>query len=210
LNVLLEGERYSKVTVGVRKQMRTLVPKFTPLPVPAERDGWNPVPAGPAPDDIYLCLEAERQSFWNSARPYVSISSEQALLVARRLRAAGARRLAVITPLEAILQLGMGSAIRNSDEMALVDAGFERIVILRPTAEEEASAPRGVGASAAGLVLRSLGSIMMPKRLQPVRVRHAAEIVVNSLSGLEDGVHIIGAARLHELAGDPLEDRPKR
>jgi len=45
---------------------------------------------------------------------------------------------------------------------------------------------------------------MTPRSLQPIRRRQAAQIAVDSLSGLADGVHIIGAAQLREIAGDPM------
>jgi hypothetical protein len=183
--------------------MRTVVPKL--LPLEAANGGWDPAKVlGRAPDDLFLCLEPKPESFWKLPKPYVEISSAEAIALARRLRAAGTRRVAVVTPLEAILQLGMGSTIRNAEEMALVEAGFERLVILRPTADDVAAPNQGIGASVAGLVLRSLGSIMMPKRLQPVRVRNAAEVTVRALAEFADGVHVIGAARLHEIVGDPL------
>jgi hypothetical protein len=45
---------------------------------------------------------------------------------------------------------------------------------------------------------------MSPKHLQPVRLRRAAQAAVDTLATMDDGVQIVGAARLRELVGDPL------
>ena len=112
------------------------------------------------------------------------------------MRAAGARRIAVLTPLEALLQLGMASAIRNADELAFANAGYDRVLILRPVADGEASRSSGV--------VRVLASYMTPRSLQPIRRRQAAQAAVDSLASLGNGVHVIGAEQLRERVGDPL------
>lgn len=208
LNVLLESPAYAGVRVGVRKEMRSHVPKLDPVVVPADRAGWDPC-AGMArvPEDLYLCIEPPAKSYWKLAKPYVALTSAEAAAIACRLRAKGARRIAVITPLEAILQMGMAPAITGADEMAIVQAGFERMLVLRPS-DERRDAPSSGMEKVGSLVTGALGSYMMPKELQPVRARRAAEIAVQSLAAMEDGVLVMGASILRELAGDPLARKP--
>ena len=166
-----------------------------------------PAALGWVPDDLYLCIEPETQSFWKSTRPYVAVTSESAVAIAAQMRAAGVRRVAVVTPLEALLQLGMTPAIRNVDELAIVNAGYQRVLILRPVADAEASRSSGLLEAIGGGVVRILASYMSPRSLQPVRRRQAAQATVESLSTLADGVHVIGAAQLRELVGDPMEGK---
>lgn len=196
LNVLLESPRYFRVAVGIRKPMRVLVPKLETVLMPAA-PGW-------VPDDVYLCIEPDKPSFWKSAKPYVALSSESAVAIAAAMRAGGARRVAVLTPLDALLQLGVAPAIRNADELAIVNAGYQCVVILRPVADGEASSSSGLLQAIGGGVVRVLASYMAPRSMQPVRRRQAAQATVDSLFSLADGVHIIGAAQLRELVGDPL------
>jgi hypothetical protein len=205
LNVLLESPRYSRVCVGVRKDMRAHVPKLESVTVPMAHAGWNPC-AGmrAAPEDFFLCIEPEARSFWKIAKPYVAVSSEWAVPLARSMRAAGARRLAVITPLEAILQMGMASTIRDTDELAILEAGFERMLVLRPATEDRRRTADGFFGKVGGVVTRTLGSYMTPQSLQPVRARRAAQVAVETLATMGDGVQVLGAARLRELVGDPL------
>jgi hypothetical protein len=205
LNAVLESPHYAGVAVGVRRTMRTVTSRLKPLVLPDDRAAWDPAAAlGRAPDDVFICLEAPRVSYWKVATPYVAVKSEEMVAFAQRMRAAGTSRIAVLTPMEAHEHLGAGSFIRSVDEIALIEAGFSRVVILRPSVEECAAATGGLGESVANLVLRTLRSVMTPKHLEPVRTLRAARITVDALARLDDGVHVIGAARLRELAGDPL------
>jgi len=196
LNVLLESTLYARVAVGVRTPMRVAVPKLETVMAPA-------VPTW-APDDVYLCIEPEAVSFWKTKTPYVALTGESAAAVAAALRAGGASRVAVVTPLEALLQLAMAPTIRDVDELAIVNAGYQRVLILRPVADGAASRSSGMLQAIGSGVVHALASYMTPRSLQPIRRRQAARITVESLSRLADGVHVIGAAQLRELGGDPL------
>jgi len=206
LNVLLESPLYGSVCVAVRKTMSSHVAKLESVVVPAARADWDPC-AGMKrmPDDFYLCIEPEAKSFWRIAKPYVAVSSEWAVPLARRMRAGGARRIAVITPLEALLQMGIAPSIRDSDELEILNAGYERMLVLRPVAEGRSGSAPGFFDRVGGVVTGTLGSYMTPKELQPVRVRRAAQVTVETLATMGDGVQVMGAARLRELVGDPMD-----
>ncbi len=210
LNVLLESPLYSAVHVGVRKDMRSHVPRLHPMVVPGDLAAWDPC-AGMkrTPEDLYLCIEPEAKSFWKIPKPYVAITSAQAAALARRMRAGGAVRVAVITPLEAILQLGAAPAIRDTDELAILEAGFARLLVLRPVADGRGAAAPGFFGRVGGLVTRTLGSYMTPKSLQPVRVRRAAQATVDTLASMDDGTRVMGAEQLRELVGDPMEGKTR-
>lgn len=209
LNVLLESPQYGRVAVGVRKAMRSHVEKLEPLHVPQDHASWNPAEQLKwVPEDLFLCIEPEVKSFWKIGKPYMPVTSAWAAGIALRMRAAGARRIVVITPLEALLQMGMPSAIHSEDEMAIVDAGYERVLVMRPSEDSRREAEEGFLPAVGGVVTRTLASYMTPKSLQPVRVRRAAQVAVETLGTMADGIQVIGAARLRELIGDPME--PKR
>jgi len=205
LNAVLENPSYAQIAVGVRRSMRTASSRLKPVVLPPAHAAWEPAAAlGRAPDDLFICLEAPRVSYWKVATPYLALSSEEMVAFSRRMQAAGTRRIAVLTPMEVHEHLGTGSSIRNVDEIALVEAGFTRVVIVRPSVDEVAATAESFGQAVADVLLRTLRSVMAPRRLQPIRKLRAARIAVHALASLGDGVHIIGAARLRELAGEPL------
>lgn len=198
LNVLLENPIYDRIRVAVEKPMQVTLARL-------ETVAWGPEGSPPAPlDDLYLCLEPRHRSYWKTTKPYVELASEQAVAVARAARACGATRALVLTPLEALEQMGGTPLIRSSDEIELVAAGFERLVLLRPSSEGQAAQVDGAMAKVGAGVVRAMTSYMTPKGLQPVRVRRAAQVAMESLAQLADGVHVIGAERLRELTGEPL------
>lgn len=205
LDALLESPRYVRVAVAVRKPMRSHIWKLEPVAVPPTREGWDPAKALTVPvDDLFLCIEPERASFWKVATPYVALTSREAVAIARAMRAAGARRVALLTPMEALHQMGMMAAIRDVDELAIHQCGFERMLVLRPSEEAPAGAPAGFFGAIGALVTRTLASYMTPRRQQPVRARQAAQAAVEALATMEDGLQVIDAARLRELVGDPM------
>ncbi len=209
LNVLLESPAYARVAVGVGKPMRSHVAKLEPLLVPkgAPAD-WKPAAQLRwVPEDLFLCIEPAARSFWKIDKPYVAISSGQAAQIALSLRAAGSRRVAIITPLEAILQIGTAPAIQSQDEMSIVSAGFERVLVLRPSEDGRSEEGGGFFPAVGRAVTGTLGSYLTPKSVQPVRVRRAAELAVQTLATMTEGVQVIGAARLRELVGDPMESK---
>jgi hypothetical protein len=203
LNTLLESLHYRSVTVAVRRRMQVHLPKLETTVVPDDQ-AWEPAAGKRAPDDAFLCIETPVKSFWKTEKPYLQLSSERAAGLAARLRAAGTRRVAVITPLEAVLQMGAVPLIRDTDELSIVNAGFERVLVLRPVQEAGRETGQGFFGTVGSVVVRTLGSYMSPKDLQPVRLRRAAQAAVDTLATMDDGVQIVGAARLRELVGDPL------
>jgi hypothetical protein len=204
LNTLLESLYYRSVTVAVRRRMQVHLPKLETTVVQDDQQVWEPAAGKRAPDDAFLCIETPVKSFWKTEKPYLQLSSARAASLAARLRAAGTRRVAVITPLEALLQMGSVPVIRDTDELSIVNAGFERVLVLRPVQEAGREAGQGFFGTVGSVVVRTLGSYMSPKDLQPVRLRRAAQAAVDTLATMDDGVQIVGAARLRELVGDPL------
>lgn len=101
--------------------------------------------------------------------------------------------------------MGAAPALRNVDEVALIAVGFERLVLVRPTRESVQAAASGILERLGAGVVRTLGSYMTPRTLRPIRVRRAAIAAIAALAAAEEGIEVIGAERLRELAGEPVE-----
>ena len=107
------------------------------------------------------------------------------------------RRLVVVSPLSALLQMNAAShTVSSEQELALVQMKFETLVIVRPTQAELAEAA-GPWLSR---TVRSLGrmvlEIMLPAHVQALRPRTAAQAILTVVSRLPTGVHVIGAREL--------------
>ena len=206
LNVVLESPAYDQVGVAIGRPMHVTLPRLRPVPRPASGSPWTPAQVlGRPVDDVFFCIEPHTVSFWKAQRPYVPLDSAEVVRVARELRGQGARRALLVTPLEALEQMGAAPALRNVDEVALIAVGFERLVLVRPTRESVQAAASGILERLGAAVVRTLGSYMTPRTLRPIRVRRAAIAAIAALAAAEEGIEVIGAERLRELAGEPVE-----
>jgi hypothetical protein len=106
----------------------------------------------------------------------------------------------VVSPLAALLQMSAATrAASSADEIALVEMGFEQLVIVRPTAadvdEAGASLPRRLVRSAA----RAVADIMLPQYARALSARSAARAIVEAVAAAPRGVTILGARELMNL-----------
>lgn len=196
---LLASPDYSRIHVGVDRDMPSTSSRFAALPLDSHQ-------AWPAARDAFLC-ETPPEAPVRPDQSIRPLSPAQMLEAARAARAAGVSRLVLVAPLAAVLQLsGAVRTLGQTDEIDLVRLGFETLIIIRPTEQEsEASAGswfRGLVRSAGRAVLH----IMLPPSIQPLRAESAAGAILVAASRLGPGIHILGAK---DLAGILAETQPQ-
>jgi hypothetical protein len=202
INCLLETPFYDSVHVAVEAPLRSMLPRLRPWQVVAA--AFNDLtPASdvalPRADDVYCCIGGTR-TYFHRDRAYLPLTMEQVPALARIAARNGARRFILLAPLSAYLQLSMptGTAM-HVREVDLVGLGFETLIVVRPTADYTA----GQGNPLERLIAwgaKAVMEIIIPQRLQPLRARHIAQAAINAVTDLGPGVHILGAARIAELA----------
>jgi hypothetical protein len=134
LSLLVGSGQYRQVHVGVTQPIGSATARFAP---------WVVGQGTPLVDDAWICLTGA-ETFVPKASPVRRFAADELLAAARLARDAGARRLAVVAPLAALLQMGASAShIGSADEMELTRFGFERLVIVRPTAAGAAGAQHG-------------------------------------------------------------------
>ena len=110
----------------------------------------------------------------------------------------GVTRFVVIAPLGALLQMNRaGSAFDAHTEVALRELGFERLVIVRPTAADIAR-QRGVGGMVRS-VGRTLADIMLPGYTRALSAQTAARALLEAVRLAPPGVTIVGARELRAI-----------
>ena len=136
------------------------------------------------------------ETFVPSASPIVRIGTDGLLEAARTAQACGARRLVVVSPLAALLQMNAGThAAGSADEIALMQMNFEQLVIVRPTAadaEPAGSLPQRLVRSAA----RALADIMLPAYARALSAPLAARAIVEAVAQAPAGLSVLGAREL--------------
>ncbi len=185
---LVGGTDYRVVHVGVSHPIGSTSARFRPWVV-----GVGVVVA----DDGFLCV-ADTETFVPAGSPIRVYSESQILGAAQLAKQCGVTRFVVIAPLGALLQMNRAaSGFDPHTEVALRELGFERLVIVRPTAADIARS-RGVG----GLVRsvgRTLADIMLPGYTRALSAQTAARALLEAVRQAPLGVTIVGARELRTI-----------
>lgn len=190
LSLLVGSGQYRQVHVGVTQPIGSASARFAP---------WVVGQGTPLVDDAWLCLTGA-ETFVPKASPVRRFAADELLAAARVARDAGARRLAVVAPLAALLQMGAGAShIGSADELELTRLGFERLVIVRPTATDAQVQGPHLLARLVRSMGRTLGQIMLPRHAQQLSPRLAALAIWQAAGTAGDGLSVLGARELLAL-----------
>lgn len=202
LAALVASPDYRLVHVGLKRMIASATAKYRP---------WLIGSAVIAADDAYICLTGP-DTFVPSASPVAAFDPAHLVDAARIAHDAGARRLAVISPLSALLQMNAAShTISSEQELALVQMKFETLVIVRPTQAEIAEAGGPWLGRAVHAASRMVLDIMLPAQVQALRPRTAALAILTAVGRLPAGVHVIGARELLAIVEETMPgSAPKR
>ena len=202
LAALVAAPRVRLVHVGLEQPIVSAMAKYRPWVI-----GGSIIAA----DDAYVCLTGP-ETFASRASPVRRFNADTLLEAARIAQGAGARRLVIVSPLSALLQMNAAShTVSTEQEFELVQMGFETLIIVRPTAAELAdSAGPWIGRA-----VRSLGrmalEIMLPAQVQALQPRTAAIAILAAVAPLHGGVHVIGARELLAIVEETIPAlAPKR
>jgi hypothetical protein len=193
LAALVASPRYRLVHVQVRQPMASAARKFRP---------WVAGSSIIAVDDAFLCL-GDAALPHPEHSPLVPYAAAQIVAAAELARDAGARRLVVVAPLGALLQLNAATQIVSSEqELALVDMHFETLLIVRPTRDDTAGGTGSWLQRTVGAMGRAVLEIMLPAQVQALQPRTAAAAILTALERSPPGVGVIGARQLAALVAE--------
>lgn len=187
---LLASDGYRQVVVGVTQSLGSATARFSP---------WVVGQGLPVVDEAWICLTGE-ETFVPSASPIHRVDDAGLLEAARTAQACGARRLVVVSPLAALLQMnGATQAAGSAAEIALVEMGFEQLLIVRPTAADRELAGGNLAQRLVRSAARALADIMLPQYARALSAKSAAAAIVDAVAALpaeHKGVRVLGAREL--------------
>ena len=202
LAALVASPRYRLVHVALKQAIASAAAKYRPWVI-----GTSVIAA----DDAYVCVTGTDTPVPHTS-PVQPIEADHVIEVARIAREAGVRRLVLVAPLSALLQMNAAShTVSSEQELELVAMKFESLLIVRPTQDELAE---GSGPWISRTV-RSLGrtvlDIMLPAGVQALRPRTAALAILTAAERARPGVQVIGARDLLAIVEETLPSlAPKR
>lgn len=190
LAALIASPGCRMVYVALKQAIGSASPKYRP---------WVPGATTIVADDAFICV-TDADAFVPKASPVRPVDADGLLDAARIARDAGVRRLVVVSPLSALLQLNAASqAISSEQEMALVDMRFETLVIVHPTRSANAAGAGSWMGRVVHAMARSVLEIMLPSQVQALHPRTAALAILAAVDRLPAGVHVIGARELQAV-----------
>jgi hypothetical protein len=148
-------------------------------------------------EDAFLCV-ADADTFVPAGTQNRVYSQSQVLPAAQLARQCGVSTFVVIAPLGALLQMSRtATAFDPHTEVALREVGFERLVIVTPTATDVSRA-RGLGGMVRALG-RTLADIMLPGYTRALTAQTAARALLEAVREAPPGVTIVGARELRAI-----------
>lgn len=156
----------------------------------------------PIHDEFYCCVSDER-SYYRRDDIYHRVSMHHVLPLARAAAARGARRAAILLPMDALQQMSrIGDYLAHEREVELTQLGFETLVIVRPV-ERGQQARGSVVQRMADSLIDALASYMTPGRFRPRRVVVVARAAIETLASGGPGIHILPIHKLLEEMSAP-------
>ena len=191
---LVGGGRYATVHVAVEQVIGSATARFRP---------WVPGQGVVVADDAYICITGP-ETLVPRASPMQRVGPDDVARAACTARDCGARRLVLVSPLPALLQLNAAShTLSSTSELEIAEMRFQTLIVIRPTAD---AAPAS-GGWLSGLVrtfTRMVLEIMLPQRVQALRARTAAGAILQAVERAGPGLHVLGAAELAAIVEETM------
>jgi hypothetical protein len=200
LAALMAAPEYRAVHVAVTQALGSAAPKFRPWLI-----GRGVVLA----DDAFVGITGE-ETFVPSASPIRRYGEDEVLAAARTAREAGATTLVLVAPLPALLQMGEATrTLASVDEVALVAMGFERLILVRPSAADD-TRKLPMPLALARTIGRTLADIMLPAYTTALSARTAAAAIIEAVRAARPGVAVLGAKELAAIVQAKMPQQAPR
>lgn len=200
LPLLLESVDYAQVHVLVRRaapglpthpKLATHIVDFGALP----RDL-------PAADDVYIALGTTIKVA-GSQGAFRKVDFDYVVDAARAARAAGARRLAVVSALGADpASRVFYNRVKGAMQDAVAQLGFESVVIAQPSLlvgdREALGQPTRAGEVWAARLLRPVMGLI-PASVRPIEARKVARSLLRTMLADAPGMRVLSSAQMQDL-----------
>ncbi len=191
---IADSPLYESTHLLSRRELRD-----TPDTVDVHVVDFTRLPPLPTTDDVYICLGTTiRQA--GSEAAFRAVDLDAVVAVAKGARAAGAKRLAVVSALGADARsMVFYNRVKGEMEAALAGLGYESVVIVRPSllAGDRGSLgqPVRLGEQISLALLRPWSGLI-PKRVRPIAAQDVARAMVAGLAEPAAGVRVIESGEM--------------
>lgn len=165
---------------------------------------FKALPALPAADAAVCALGTTLRQAGSQAA-FRAVDFDAVLAFARAARAAGARKLALVSALGADRHASnFYSRVKGEIEVAVAGLGFESVIVARPSLllgkRSALGQPLRVGERAAQLLGAPLAPLL-PLAWRPIAAATVARALMRALAQAEPGLRILDSAMLQRIGG---------
>jgi len=203
LALLLQDQPYTRVHVLLRRAVPDL-PRDNRLA--SHVVDFAALAELPAVDDLYIALGTTIKVAGSQAA-FRAVDFDAVVNTARAARAAGARRLAVVSALGADPKSRVFyNRVKGEMQAAIAELGYEQVVIAQPSLlvgdREALGQPARRGEVWATRLLRPVMGFV-PASVRPIDARTVAWALLRSTLDATPGVHLLSSARMQEIGQPP-------
>jgi len=196
LALLLDSPRYRRVYVVLRRAVADLAGHAKLV---TTRVDFAALPALPPVDDVFIALGTTIRAA-GSQQAFRQVDFDAVVGTARAARAAGARRLMVVSALGADAASPVFyNRVKGEMQQAVVTLGYDSVVIAQPSLllgdRSALGQPRRAGEAWAQRLLRPLSG-WLPARVRPIRAEDVARALLRAALEAAPGVRILGCAEM--------------
>jgi uncharacterized protein YbjT (DUF2867 family) len=198
---LLAGDRYGRVVVIARRPLTTALARDPRLSV---RIGDSAALAGeePGADDVFIALGTTIKVAGSEAA-FRAIDFDLVVAIARAARAAGARRLGVVSALGAdATSLVFYNRVKGEMEAAVRSLGYQSVVIARPSLLIGDRAALGQPTRRGEVwAARLLGPVLswVPAAMRPIDAAAVATALIAAVAEGAPGLRLLSSAEMQRF-----------
>jgi len=196
LSLLLDSPRYYRVQILLRRPVPDLAtdPKLAATVV-----DFAALPPLPPVDDVFIALGTTIRAA-GSQEAFRRVDFDAVIATARAGRAAGARRLVVVSALGADAASPVFyNRVKGEMQQAIVELGYDSVVIAQPSLLLGDRASIGQPKRAAEeLAQRLLRPVLgwVPARVRPIRAQDVADAMLRAALEASPGVRILASSEM--------------
>lgn len=199
---LVGTHRYEHTLLLAREPLQQGMRTVGLLQVDGEIAQW---PALAQTCEVAVVMFEPPRMFYERERAMWTPQPEQLLALARWLKAAGVRTLAMVLPhAQGTLPEALKQGLACLNEQTIASLGFDRLIIVR-SAQQISPAKAAHSLQALANWMMGIVKYMIPSQEQPIRASKLAELVDALLQTLPLGIHVIGPEQVWLLSQSPHE-----
>jgi uncharacterized protein YbjT (DUF2867 family) len=202
LPLLLQPDAgYAKVHLLLRRPLSGL-PRNARL-VAHEGIDFNTLPSLPAIDDVFIALGTTIKVAGSQAA-FRAVDFEAVVNTARAARAAGAKRIAIVSALGASKSSAVFyNRVKGQMQDAVAALGYECVLFAQPSLlvgdREALGQPARPGEVWATRLLAPVMGLV-PASVRPIQARQVAQAMLRALREAKPGVQVLSSAQMQEMA----------